>query len=89
MSGSRRRTLELVYSNDRPVGVVDPDKTDGTSGSGAPAEDAEAIERFLTYLYEELRTLDKRQPAHLVGAAILALRDEVGGSDPSRGSSGG
>ena len=85
MSGSRRRTLELVYSNDRPVRVVEPSKPEKTPGGRDAAEDAEAIERFLSYLYEELRTLDKRQPAHLVGAAILALRDDAGGNDTSRG----
>lgn len=85
MPGSRRRTLELVYSNDRPVRVVEPSRADGTPDARGAGEDAEAIERFLSYLYEELRTLDKRQPAHLVGAAILALRDDIGGNDSSRG----
>ena len=85
MAGSRRRTLELVYSNDRPVQVIDPSKADGASGTRDSAEEAQAIERFLTYLYDELRTLDKRQPAHLIGAAILALRDDADGDDRSRG----
>lgn len=85
MAGSRRRTLELVYSSDGPVGVVEPGKADAPSEPRDTAEEAQAIERFLTYLYEELRTLDKRQPAHLVGAAILALRDDANGGDRSRG----
>lgn len=85
MSGNRRRTLELVYSNDRPVGVVEAEGADGAEENRDPVEDTQAIERFLSYLYEELRTLDKRQPAHLVGAAILALREDVDGRDPSRG----
>ncbi|MBK1667904.1 hypothetical protein CKO28_07630 [Rhodovibrio sodomensis] len=84
MAGNRRRTLELVYSNDGPVGVVEPGKADGASGSRDSAEDAQAIERFLAYLYEELRTLDKNQPAHLVGAAILALREDADGNESSR-----
>lgn len=85
MPGSRRRTLELVYSNDRPVGVVEPNRAGGTPDARDAAEDAEAIERFLSYLYEELRALDKSQPAHLVGAAILALRDDGDGNGSSRG----
>lgn len=85
MGGNRRRTLELVYSNDRPVRVIEPGKTDEVLESRDAAEETQAIERFLTYLYDELRTLDKRQPAHLIGAAILALRDDVDGDDRSRG----
>ena len=80
MSGNRRRTLELVYSNDRPVGVVEPGSGDLTTGGCGPVDEAQAIERLLTYLYEELQNREKRQPAHLVGAAILALRDEVDGN---------
>ncbi len=79
MSGDRRWTLQLVYSNDRPVGVVEPGSGDLTMGRCDPVEEAQAIERLLTYLYEELQSREKRQPAHLVGAAILALRDEVDG----------
>lgn len=85
MGGNRRRTLELVYSNDRPVRVVEPGKTDEVLESRDAAAETQAIERFLTYLYDELCTLDKRQPAHLIGAAILALRDDVDGDDRSRG----
>lgn len=85
MSGNKRRTLELVYSDDRPVGVVAPEPDGGTDARRDPAEEARAIERFLTYLYGELRGLDKAQSAHLVGAAILALREELGADDTSAG----
>jgi hypothetical protein len=85
MSGSRRRTLELVYSSDGPVRVVEPGAEDVTSENRDPVEEAQAIERFLTYLYGELHSLNKPQPAQLVGAAILALRDDF----DSGGRSGG
>jgi hypothetical protein len=85
MSDSKRRVLELVYSNDRPVGVVQAERDGAGDGRRDPAEEVQAIERFLTYLYGELRTLDKSQSARLVGAAILALRDEADGNDRSRG----
>ena len=85
MGGNRRRTLELVYSNDRPVRVVESGKPDNALEACDSTQEMQAIERFLSYLYEELLTLDKRQPAQLIGAAILALRDDVDGDDRSRG----
>jgi hypothetical protein len=81
MSGNRRRRLELVYSNDAPVRVVEPAAADSDSAPGDAVQDTQAIERFLTYLYDELRSLEKHQPAHLVGAAIVALREDVRAGD--------
>ncbi|MBK1695900.1 hypothetical protein [Rhodovibrio salinarum] len=81
MSGNSRRTLELVYSNGRPVGVVEPETENGHGQHRDTDDTTRAIERFLTYLYGELKTSEKRHAAHLVGAAILALRDEFDGEE--------
>jgi len=79
MSGTRRPTLQLVYTHDGRLRGVERMTPDGTGARAEPADDAQAVERLMSYLCEELRMLDKHQSAHLVGAAIQALRDDADG----------